>query len=51
MQLRTILQICECRVCIDRILTVAELSLLAQQQDRHEQRGNRRRQYDRLPLL
>ena len=50
MPLRLILRICECGPCIEKDLSLAELQLLAQQQELHERR-HRSRQHDRMPLV
>jgi len=50
MPLRAILRICACDPCLDKQLSLAELQLLAQQQDRHEER-HRNRAQDQLPLV
>jgi len=50
MPLRLILRICECGPCLEKELSLGELQLLAQQQDRHERR-HRTRLQDRMPLV
>ena len=42
MSLGAILRICECDRCIEKDLSLGELQLLAQQQDRHERRRKNR---------
>lgn len=50
MPLREIRRICDCRECLENTLSLAELQMLAQQQDQHMVRHDNRSKY-KLPLV